>query len=201
MLASDVKSRPVYPGLEPDLYAANNIVVCDRAGAAAVADMFAKADADFARRATVLLCTEEYPDAKAIELEIARLQPARTEAFPNVDATAAALGERLFRAQMGTRVYAAGAEPLIGSTVQRAMRFGIDQLSVRTEHRGSLKRRVQCVHCKGLTENVTVSPVKCSHCGLVLTVRDHYSRRHAAFIGVRVDAEVPGEIPEQVPFQ
>ncbi|MEI9901745.1 MAG: dimethylamine monooxygenase subunit DmmA family protein [Hyphomicrobium sp.] len=61
--------------------------------------------------------------------------------------------------------------------------------------------RVQCVHCKGFTENVVASPVKCAQCGLTLAVRDHYSRRYAAFIGVCVDAEVPGEIPEQVPFQ
>ncbi len=201
MLASDIKSRPVYPGLEPDLHATSNIVVCDRAGATAVIEMLGKAGAEFAGRTTVLLSTDDYPDAQSVEVEIARLQPARTEAVPNIDAAAAALGERLFRAQMGTRIYAAGSEPLIGSVVQRAMRFGVDHLSVRTEHRGSLKRRVQCVHCKGLTENVTASPVKCAHCGLMLTVRDHYSRRYAAFIGVRIDAEVPGEIPEQVPFQ
>ena len=28
-----------------------------------------------------------------------------------------------------------------------------------------------------------------------LFVRDHFSRRLAAFMGVKVDAEVPGEIP------
>jgi DNA-directed RNA polymerase subunit RPC12/RpoP len=57
-------------------------------------------------------------------------------------------------------------------------------------------RRVQCVHCKGFTENVTTNPVKCTHCSLTLMVRDHYSRRLAAFQGVCVDAEVPGEVPE-----
>lgn len=201
MLASEVKSRPVYPGLEPDLFASNNIVVCDRAGAAAAIEMLAKAGGGFAACTTVLLCADDYPDPQAVDLDVARLQPARATVLPNIDAAAAALGERLFRAQMGTRVYAAGSEPLIGSAVQRAMRFGIDPLSVRTEHRGSLKRRVQCVHCKAMTENVTASPVKCSGCGQMLAVRDHYSRRYAAFIGVRVDAEVAGEIPEQVPFQ
>ncbi len=201
MLPSEVKSRPVYHGLEPDLFASNNIVVCDRAGAVGVNEMLAKTGAEFAARTTVLLSTDEYPDAQAVELDVARFQPARVIALPNGDAVAAALGERLFRAQMGTRIYAAGAEPLIGLAVQRAMRFGIDHLSVRTEHRGSLKRRVQCVHCKTLIENVTASPVKCTGCGQELAVRDHYSRRYAAFIGVRIDAEVPGEIPEQVPFQ
>jgi hypothetical protein len=58
--------------------------------------------------------------------------------------------------------------------------------------------RVRCVHCRGVTENVATQPVVCAHCGLTLFVRDHYSRRIAAFMGVRADAEEPGVIP---PFQ
>ncbi|MEI9899547.1 MAG: dimethylamine monooxygenase subunit DmmA family protein [Hyphomicrobium sp.] len=201
MLRSEVKSRPVYPGLEPDLYASSNIVVCDRAGAVAAAEMLAKADTEFASRTVVLLYAGEYAGTQALEAQIDGLKPARTIALPNLNAAVAALGERLFRSKMGTRVYAAGSEPLIGCVVQRAMRFAIDPLSVRTEHRGSLKRRVRCVHCRGTTEDVTVSPVKCAHCGLTLAVRDHYSRRLAAFMGVCVDAEVPGELPQQVEFQ
>lgn len=197
MLTSEVKSRPVYAGLEPDLCASSNIVVCDRAGATAVAEMLHRAGEEFAAKSTVLLCADEFVSTQALEAQIAALRPASTVAMPNLSAAVAALGERLFRARMGTRVYAAGSEPLIGSTVQRAMRFGIDHRSVRCEHRGSLKRRVQCIHCKGMTENVTVNPVQCAHCGLLLTVRDHYSRRLAAFMGVRVDAEVPGEVPQQ----
>jgi hypothetical protein len=195
--ASEIKSRPVYPGLEPDLCASSNIIVCDRAGAAAVADMLRGANGDFAAKTIVFLCADDFVMAQALDAQIESLKPAITIALPNLNAAVAALGERLFRAKMGTRVYAAGSEPLIGSTVQRAARFGVDHRSVRTEHRGSLKRRVQCVHCKGMTDDVTVSPVRCSNCGLMLTVRDHYSRRLAAFQGVRADAEVPGEVPEQ----
>ena len=48
---------------------------------------------------------------------------------------------------------------------------------------------MQCVHCKGITEDVTTQPATCSHCGLLLLVRDHYSRRLAAFQGVCINAE------------
>lgn len=202
MLTSEVKSRPVYPGLDPDLAATNNIAVCDRAGAGAVIEMLQKAGGEFAARTVVLLSGEDYEGFEAArDADIAALQPARTTVLPNPNAAVALLGEHLFRARMGTRIYAAGSEPLIGSVVQRAMRFNIDHLSVRTEHRGSLKRRVQCVHCKTLIENVTASPVKCTHCGVMLSVRDHYSRRYAAFIGVSADAEVSGELPQRVEFQ
>jgi dimethylamine monooxygenase subunit C len=79
--------------------------------------------------------------------------------------------------------------------MQVALDAGIDFNSIRTEHRGSEARRVQCVHCKGITENVTTQPCICSHCGLSLLVRDHYSRRLAAFQGVCIDAEEPGTAP------
>jgi predicted RNA-binding Zn-ribbon protein involved in translation (DUF1610 family) len=73
--------------------------------------------------------------------------------------------------------------------------FGVDYKSIRNEHRGSEARRVQCVHCKGITEDVKTSPYKCTHCGLNLLVRDHYSRRLAAFQGVSIEAEEPGTAP------
>ena len=98
-------------------------------------------------------------------------------------------------ATMGTRLYAAGREGFIGSVVAAAAARGVDHQSIRTEHRGSLARRVQCVHCKGMTEDVTATPFVCSHCGLTLFVRDHFSRRLGAFQGVCVDAEEPGVIP------
>ena len=86
-------------------------------------------------------------------------------------------------------------EGLMGQAMQAALEAGIDHTSIQTEHRGSLARRMQCVHCKGITENVTTQPATCSHCGLLLLVRDHYSRRLAAFQGVCINAEDRSEIP------
>ena len=98
---------------------------------------------------------------------------------------------------MGLQIYLAGTEGLIGQAMQEAMSAGYPASAIQTEHRGSVARRVQCVHCKGVTENVSVTPFVCSHCGLNLFVRDHYSRRIAAFQGVCVDAEDPGDVPAQ----
>ena len=99
---------------------------------------------------------------------------------------------------MGLRLYLSGTEGLIGQAMQAALEAGIDHSSIQTEHRGSLARRVQCVHCKGITEDVTTQPAPCSHCGLLLLVRDHYSRRLAAFQGVCINAE---DQSEQVPIE
>jgi predicted RNA-binding Zn-ribbon protein involved in translation (DUF1610 family) len=101
-------------------------------------------------------------------------------------------------ARMGTQFYLAGSEGLIGQAERDIMATGIPFAAIQKEHRGSTLRRVQCVHCKGITENVATDPFKCSHCGLNLFVRDHYSRRLAAFQGVNIDAEDPGEVPPAV---
>ena len=76
-----------------------------------------------------------------------------------------------------------------------ALDAGFDHTSMQTEHRGSQARRMQSVQCKGITENVTTQPATCSHCGLLLLVRDHYSRRLAAFQGVCINAEDRSESP------
>jgi dimethylamine monooxygenase subunit C len=194
MTISTIKSRPIYPGLSPDLNARSNLIVCDKAGAAAVAELFSRADSAFAKRATVILA-DSLTDAEGQTLTH-ELSPASVEILPSLSGGIVRLRRLLETAPMGLRLYAAGSEPLIGFVVQAGADFSIDHLSIRTEHRGSLMRRVQCVHCKGFTENVTTNPVKCAHCGLTLLVRDHYSRRLAAFQGVCIDAEVPGEVPE-----
>lgn len=194
MTISTIKSRPLYPGLTPDLNARSNLIVCDKAGAEAVAELFSRADGAFAQRSTALVC--DALNAQEAESSKGALVPATVEVLPTLDAGISELRARLDAAPMGLRLYAAGSEPLIGLVVQAAADYAIDHLSIRTEHRGSLKRRVQCVHCKGFLENVTTNPVTCPHCGLVLLVRDHYSRRLAAFQGVCIDAEVPGDVPK-----
>ncbi|WP_409560471.1 dimethylamine monooxygenase subunit DmmA family protein [Hyphomicrobium sp. B1] len=193
MTISTNKSRPIYPGLSPDLNARSNIIVCDKGGAAAVTELFSRADTAFAKRTTVLLA-DTLSDAD-MQTAKSELSPATTEFLPSLAPAITRLRELLEEAPMGLRLYAAGTEPLIGSVVQTAADYSIDHLSIRTEHRGSLMRRVQCVHCKGFIENVTTNPVTCTHCGLTLLVRDHYSRRLAAFQGVCIDAEIPGDVP------
>ncbi len=65
----------------------------------------------------------------------------------------------------------------------------MDHSSICVERCGPITRRVQCIHCKGMTEDVAEEIVSCMYCGLKLLVRDHFSRRLGAFMGVRVDAE------------
>lgn len=192
MLVSGIKSRPVYSGLKPDPYAKQNVIVTNADGAAAVSEMLRQSDDGFAQRCTILLIGNAPADPQS------SLKSSTVWRFPTLQTAITRLGVVLSTARMGTRIYAAGDEPLLGMVVKTAVEHGVEHNSVRTEHRGSTKRRVQCVHCKGITDDVTTNPVTCAHCGTSLLVRDHYSRRIGAFQGVRVDAEAPGDIPKSL---
>jgi dimethylamine monooxygenase subunit C len=194
MLRPGIKSRPVYTGFSPDIKAKHNLIAAEGEGAAAIFDMAEKAPAGFFARTTILYCPTGSA-GKNYQDKFRSLQPDAFWELPTLETAMFRLNGALDNATMGTRLYAFGTEPFIGSVLQLALNHGIDHNSVVTEHRGSAHRRVQCVHCKGFTENVTINPVVCAHCGLNLLVRDHYSRRLGAFQGVCIDAEVPGELP------
>lgn len=195
MLTAGMISRPVYPGLAPDPYAKVNLIVAEGEGGQAVLDLAAKAPPGFLAKSTILYCSAG-SHGKGYEGMLEALGPQAIWVLPSLATVMFRLRGVLATATMGTRLYVAGTEPFIASAVQEGLAVGVDPKSVITEHRGSAKRRVQCVHCKGMTDNVTTSTVICAHCGLNLFVRDHFSRRLGAFQGVCIDAEVPGDAPE-----
>ncbi|ESR25677.1 dimethylamine monooxygenase subunit DmmA family protein [Lutibaculum baratangense] len=193
MLVEGIKSRPVYGVLAPQP-GLSHIIVAEGEGAEAVLRMAEAAPAGFFAKSHLIFVPRggDRPD-RADGLRA--LGAADFQSVGSPADAAAAVATLLRDAKMGTQVYVTGTEGLIGLVVQAAETAGIDHASIHTEHRGSMARRVQCVHCKGITENVTTQPVKCSHCGLTLLVRDHYSRRIGAFQGVCIDAEEPGTAP------
>jgi len=190
MMVQGIKSRPRYSGLHPDPHAKRHLVAAEGEGALAVIDLAMRAGGDFLASLTLLYLPGEGHEAKLFALGADRF-----ESFHDETALLGALDHCLVEARMGTRLYATGTEGFIGLVVQLAHRHGIKHLSIRTEHRGSLARRVYCVHCKAITERVTTNIVECRDCQAPLLVRDHYSRRLAAFMGVAVNAEQPDQIP------
>jgi hypothetical protein len=194
MADSAIKSRPVYPGLHIEPHARRHLFALEGEGALALAEQVAARGTGFLAQAEILYVAHgSQPRAHGAMLQ--QLSPQTFWEAPSVPTLLTRLRATLSTATMGTRLYVAGTEGFIGRAMQVAADFGIDPGSIITEHRGSLARRVQCVHCKGITEHVTSNPCRCSHCGLALLVRDHYSRRIGAFQGVNIDAEVPGTAP------
>lgn len=195
--APSMRSRPVYAALEPRP-GKLHVIVADDAGADAVTDMLGKANnsSEILAGAHVMYCPGPTGTDGTAKLE--GLGAAQFFRAPTIPALLPRLVRVLSDAHMGTQFYLAGTESLIGQAEREIMSTGFPYASIQKEQRGSTLRRVQCVHCKGVTENVATDPFKCSHCELSLFVRDHYSRRMAAFQGVNIDAEDPGLVPESV---
>ena len=195
MLVAGIKSRPVYGGLNIDPNARRHIFALEGEGALAFLDQVKTAETEF-------LCTAEIlyvacgSKAQEHDSKLAAVKPYDLWTAPTIPVLLHRFDVMLDQAKMGTRLYIAGTEGFIGQAMQVALKHGVDHASVHIEHRGSTARRVQCVHCKGITDDVHTSPIACSHCGLQLLVRDHYSRRFGAFQGVCIDAEEPGTAPK-----
>lgn len=186
-------SRPVYGTLEPRPGKAH-LMVADAEGAEALLDL-ARADAALMGKSHIIYIPKNAEPALLSQLEAASAK--QLYVGPSYEAAVPRLRRVLADAHMGLQVYLTGTEGLMGQAMREAVEAGIPHSAIQTEHRGSTARRMQCVHCKGITEDVETDPFVCSHCGLNLFVRDHYSRRMAAFQGVRVDAEDPGNVPQQ----
>ena len=185
-----ITTRPVYPGLSP-VPGAAALMLADATGAEALIEL-ALQDAALIAGAHVIYIPAGAPFGAAL----AALHPKHYHEGPSFSAILPRFRKALADAHMGTRLYLAGSETLIGLATAEALTAGLPAAAIQSDHRGSIARRMQCVHCKGITEGVTTDPFTCSHCGLTLFVRDHYSRRLAAFQGVCVDAETPGIVPD-----
>ncbi|MBY3243290.1 hypothetical protein HFO16_18200 [Rhizobium laguerreae] len=195
MLVAGIKSRPVYTGLTIQPRARRHIFALEGEGAKALLDQQPALDETALSRSEILYVARG-SQGTGLDEALARLGADMFFTAPTIATLLFRLKGSLATAHMGTRLYLSGTEGFIGQAMLVALDYGMDHASIITEHRGSLARRVQCVHCKGITDDVTTSPFNCSHCGLPLLVRDHYSRRLAAFQGVNIDAEEPGSAPD-----
>ncbi len=197
MLVTGIKSKPIYAPLSADLGGRYHLMLGRGPGAAALLRVLAEirgAAAPALRQTRVLLV----PDADVALTTVAfdHLGLGLVSLFPDtaslLDAFRLVLGESL----MGTRLYVAGPESFIGLAMKIALQFDLNKDEIRAEEVGTLARRVYCIHCRATTENVRTNIVSCGGCARWLLVRDHYSRRLAAYMGVMADAEAPGELPQ-----
>ena len=183
-----IKSRPVWGTLEARQGPAH-LFIADAQGAEAILDIVTP---DMMKTGHIIYI----PRGESFADKLRALNPAQFYEGPSYAAAVQRIQHVLQEAKMGLQVYLAGTEGFMGQALNEAMQAGIPHTAIQTEHRGSVARRMQCVHCKGITEDVETDPFVCSHCGLNLFVRDHYSRRLAAYQGVCIDAEDPGNVPE-----
>jgi ferredoxin-NADP reductase len=208
MLVTGIKSKPVYAPLQADLRGRYHLMLGMGVGAApllrVIAEMRAASaqslkntrvlyvpgadspsGAGAASKAGAASAVERFEAATVADVQAFHATPALLERFRAI----------LEQSSMGSRLYVAGPESFIGLVMKLALEFNLNKDEIRAEECGTLARRVYCIHCRATTENVRSNIVRCAECERWLLVRDHYSRRLAAYMGVMVDAEAPGELP------
>jgi ferredoxin-NADP reductase len=204
MLVTGIKSKPVYAPLQADTRGRYHLMLGMGVGATPLLRVIAEMGSAAVLKNTQVLYVPDAGDAEAAAdrssatPEIDRFRAAaagHVQAFPGTQALLEAFRSTLGKSLMGTRLYVAGPESFIGLVMKIALEFNLNKDEVRAEECGTLARRVYCIHCRATTENVRTNIVRCVECDRWLLVRDHYSRRLAAYMGVMVDAEAPGELP------
>jgi dimethylamine monooxygenase subunit C len=121
--------------------------------------------------------------------------PPTAEKLRSFDFLLVRLRAVLEAAPVSTALCVAGPEQDVWRCCRVGRECGMTRDRIFPELAGSAARTVYCVHCKAHAPDVTTSLVECRGCGQTLFVRDHFSRLLAAYAGVRVDAEVPGDLP------
>jgi len=198
MLVTGIKSKPVYAPLRADIGGRYHVLLGLGQGGALLLRILdeLRLGKPQALAQTRVLYTRgkdrQGPPPPAFE----SAGVAETLLFENSAALLQSFRGTLERSLMGTRLYVAGPESFIGLAMKIALEFNLNEDEIRAQECGTLARRVRCIHCRETTEDVRTNIVRCVGCDRWLLVRDHYSRRHAAYMGVMADAESPGELPE-----
>jgi hypothetical protein len=196
VLVTGIKSKPVYAPLQADTRGRYHLMVGLGVGAGPLLRVLAEMRAVAAlglKNTRVLYVPDADAPHEAAQFNEAQVADVRT--FHSAPALLEDFKVLLDRSLMGTRLYVAGPESFIGLVMKIALEFNLNKDEIRAEECGTSARRVYCIHCRATTENVRTNIVACAGCARWLLVRDHYSRRLAAYMGVMVDAEAPGELP------
>jgi NAD(P)H-flavin reductase len=198
MLITGIKSKPVYEPLRADTGGRYHLMLGSGVGREPLRRVLVElreASPQALARTQVLYVPAPGETSAATEyFQVEGL--AAVQVFGSSGALLDQFRALLDRSLMGARLYVAGPESFIGIVMKLALEFNLNKDEIRAEECGTLARRIHCIHCRAITEDVRTNIVKCAGCGLWLLVRDHYSRRLAAYMGVMADAEAPGELPE-----
>lgn len=186
MIDQGIKSRPQYEPLRPDPAGKRHLLL--------VAEPTERPDAFLAAELDVETWIVVPRDAEGVA-GIPLPGQGGPRRFRSPRQMLDCLAPRLAQERMGLRLYATGREDFLWEIDGIARRAGMGKGEIQLAHAGSHARRIFCVHCRTYNEGVTTTIVRCGGCGAHLFVRDHFSRRLSAFMGVKVDAETPGDVP------
>jgi len=185
-IGAPASNRPRYAPIAPDRCARAHLLVVGHDCIADGAFAPGVSVADFPERWGIVAHALVLPEP---------LAGAGIKSFRSSAHLLALLAHRLAAETMGLRIYVVGSEPFVWDVARVATAAGMGRDEMQLFAMGQPVRRVSCVHCRHINPGVTTTLVTCAGCGVTLTVRDHFSRAHNAWMGVQCDAEAPGELP------
>lgn len=184
-----IKSKPIYSALAWHDKATAHLVIAQSQGGLAVLKLFEQMQPKQPVR--VLYAQQDTDYAKTLK----KVVPEGLDVLNSEQELLDVLKNIMPTMRMGLRIYIAGSEGFIWSVAEAVKAFGVENADLMKEQTDTLARTIYCVHCKAITHNVTTNIGKCSGCGRMLFVRDHFSRQMGAYMGLMIDAESPGELP------
>ncbi|MCC6073652.1 dimethylamine monooxygenase subunit DmmA family protein [Pseudomonas sp. GCM10022188] len=96
----------------------------------------------------------------------------------------------LSSAPVGTRLYVCGDETFAWRIYRLARNSGLLAEEIELVKAGS-QRELYCVHCATMQTIGRETETTCCHCGVQLLVREHFSRRLGAYMGVCINPDQP----------
>ncbi|MGH8504076.1 MAG: dimethylamine monooxygenase subunit DmmA family protein [Gammaproteobacteria bacterium] len=205
MLVSGIKSKPVYAALAADHGGKSHLLVAQGSGGEALLRLLDQMQQNSSpsgmgrypqeKTHTRILYATESVSGKNYAGKLKGAGTGEVKIYSTIGELLAELPRLISECTMGTRLYVAGSESFMGSVTKVATQFDLNKDEIQSEECGTLARRIYCIHCKTFSETVKTNIVECAGCQRWLLVRDHYSKRLAAYMGVMADAEAPGQRP------
>ncbi|MCB5191217.1 hypothetical protein LG198_10805 [Methylobacillus arboreus] len=186
-----IRSKPIYHSLAWQYKAQAHVLLASGEGGRSVLRLYQQRLPD--QPVTVLYLPAENEDYSA---PLVTVVGTSLQVFPDARELWQRFDQVLQQSRMGTRLYAAGTESFLWQATTLAVKHGVLNADVMREQPASLARPVYCVHCKTTTHGVTTNIAVCAGCQRHLFVRDHFSRRLGAYMGLMIDAEDPGNVPD-----
>lgn len=164
-VADSIFSTPIYPMEAADVAVGRRILVIQDEGLTVAQGLKSRFAAD------------------GVPLEVLLPRPAEPAYEERL---AALLGE----ARVGTRVYVCGDEAFLWHVRGLAHAAGLLDEEIELFRSGA-RRKLYCVHCSTMQDIGAEGESTCTGCGVRLFVRNHFSRRLGAYMGVCLDADDP----------
>jgi hypothetical protein len=175
------------PGSPPSLPRYQTLRLCEDARRHIVVVQ----DGALAKIAAFIATLPAEPDQSTLLVQGDLSAAARSASFfPARDGLERHLLAILDRAAIGLRLYVCGDEAFIWRIRRLACDAGLlpEEISAELD---AAPRAVYCVHCSASHVYDALPEVECANCGINLGVRQHFSQRVGAYLGVCADPDRP----------